>query len=703
MRLSPPIDQVMTPFERFVYPRYNRGAADDYNLPLHDFFVEQCLEENNCRQLLISGARGSGLSASLQWLELWLLEFTKQSSDKPVLVHVEDLLGPEFEKYLDLLESDRGILFVDLSITPHNSIRRAAFQSLLQNGINGDIQSRSMLWSSRVVVACHNDDALLQDFEAIFELERLYLAPWEADEWIELLGSTASLKSQRSQIFGGLQQLLGKHSQLSRPRSACWLLDSALKLPDKKSMSLADLYANILDTLSPELLSFLRELDGDRVSIDRLESALCDKRLSLEDVSCHFELSPMAAQNLQLKLGHFSMNNCAATLPALEPQEHFTSLVLRELGDFFRAGLQLQDIAQDQVPWPINPRTFKFMKEMITDKNRKILREWLLKTDIDECRQSVAASFLWACEETPKVDGSHRLYRFVSAYLDEVDWPGVNLSDAHFHSTDLNRAKLQGSVLMRCRFTGVSAAGAKFDGANLNASKMTICDMFGASFLGASLANAELSDTNIEGARFIGSTLEGTTIEHCRVAGSHFHRCVLRRAKLINLALNKAEVTDCSWASCSLLHCDLSGMNLSEIEAASSDFANCDLSDTSFASGHFALAKFRDCRANEVNFQDANLSGSVFEEVSFHAGSSRSGLLLNKPALEGNMTHYYTENHKDDVWGRPESIRHANFNGANLIGARFINTNLFRVDFRGAKLDPGLRRMARKHEAILDD
>ena len=84
---------------------------------------------------------------------------------------------------------------------------------------------------------------------------------------------------------------------------------------------------------------------------------------------------------------------------------------------------------------------------------------------------------------------------------------------------------------------------------------------------------------------------------------------------------------------------------------------------------------------------------------------SRSGLT---PAttrwhpLYGSQSGFYADDAAAGVWGDPEMVRRADLRGADLRGAVVTRTDLFRVDLRGARLDPALRAMARGMGAFLD-
>jgi uncharacterized protein YjbI with pentapeptide repeats len=150
------------------------------------------------------------------------------------------------------------------------------------------------------------------------------------------------------------------------------------------------------------------------------------------------------------------------------------------------------------------------------------------------------------------------------------------------------------------------------------------------------------------------------------------------------------------------MRCALAAVEIDELDARCATFIHCDLSGTSFRRANLSQAGFEECWANGATFDGADLRDARFVGVDFHGGSSRAGLLIDKPALEGNKTGFYVEGAVDEAWASPESLAHASFRNCDLRGARFAETNLFRVDFRGARLDEVVRGQVVAAGGIVD-
>jgi uncharacterized protein YjbI with pentapeptide repeats len=118
----------------------------------------------------------------------------------------------------------------------------------------------------------------------------------------------------------------------------------------------------------------------------------------------------------------------------------------------------------------------------------------------------------------------------------------------------------------------------------------------------------------------------------------------------------------------------------------------------------------------EANFLGANLRGTVMAKidwagadlhdadlrgVSFHRGSSRSGLVASLIACEGSRTGLYTDDNEDQDIKPVEEIRKANVRGADLYGASIEDVDFYLVDLRDAKYTRDQAKHLRRCRAIL--
>ena len=145
----------------------------------------------------------------------------------------------------------------------------------------------------------------------------------------------------------------------------------------------------------------------------------------------------------------------------------------------------------------------------------------------------------------------------------------------------------------------------------------------------------------------------------------------------------------------------LARLDLDGLAAEGVELERVELTDASLRGATLRASRLWRCRAHGALLDGADLRSTSWSEVSFHVGSTRSGLLLGAPPLEGSRTGFYAEAAADERFA-PDDARAASLRGCDLRGARFVDTSLFRVDLRGARLDPPLREQARRDGALLD-
>ena len=104
----------------------------------------------------------------------------------------------------------------------------------------------------------------------------------------------------------------------------------------------------------------------------------------------------------------------------------------------------------------------------------------------------------------------------------------------------------------------------------------------------------------------------------------------------------------------------------------------------------------------DVEWEGADLGNANLTGASFHAGSTRSGLVASVVPSEGSRTGFYTDDFNDRDYKRPEEIRKANLCGADLRGATIARVDFYLVDLRGARITRESRgKWFRKCGAIL--
>ncbi len=733
----------------FVHPRYLSPDTGDA-IPLDLLIDERVLTPGEPAQIALVGPRGSGLTTALTHVARRIRE--PRSGPRRVPVPLERLLR-EPREAVDLLASGEGVLLIDTSTTPVSPARRRAVHEVFTRGFLEVVGSRDVLRSCRLVIAVpeHAFRGKERWREGLSNAVRVDLAPWSQDELLELLGSSERYREARARVFGGLQGLPPAGPLLRRPLSCRLLVEAALGLAPDEPFTLARLYANLLDSLEPALIELLLELDRDALDVRDLVRLLGRGRLPaalpllielprsvaellsgppdelVERAGRRLQLGEplQLAEALDLVAPHVNVGDLRTQQGAVVKAIPFP-LALPGLHGFLQAGRCAQAVSRGELPeGAVRRRWFPFVPELFGEAAREHLREWLRRPPRRGSRpfnDAAPASLLWAVGETPRFGARAGSLRLRGAILEGVDLSGLDARDSTLDEADLRRATLTGASLWRATLRGARLEGADLRGASLAEAILEGTQCPGADLTEATLAHAELRGVRLSRARLARARAASSTWSDCDLSSADLSEALLdeaklerldltdadlrgaslRRAQLFDLDLARAQLAAAWLAGATLTRCRLQGLALEELNAPGMLLHDCDLSELALRRGVLSRCLFELCQAHGAVFDGADLRRAIFDRVDFQAGSSRAGLLLGKPALEGSMTGFYAEGTTDDAWTPPEATRQASFVGADLRGARFEHTDLFRVDFRGARLDLNLREQAKKAGALLE-
>jgi uncharacterized protein YjbI with pentapeptide repeats len=311
-----------------------------------------------------------------------------------------------------------------------------------------------------------------------------------------------------------------------------------------------------------------------------------------------------------------------------------------------------------------------------------------------------------------------------SAGLENARWAGTDLrgadmSDARLNGADLSGARLDGAKLGgawlgNANLTGASLrkarashatliraclASADAEGANFEAADLTGADLTGANLTAAAFHNADLSDAQfcqaclkfaivlratLEGADFSGADFTGARLSHVCLRDCLLDGAIFREANLLACDLEEIELCTGDFHAAALTGSLLTGSTL-----PGADFSGADLRDTGLA----------DVSWEGVDLRDADLTGA-----SFHAGSTRCGMVGapgTLPASEGTRTGFYTDDLAERDFKPPEEIRKADLRNADLRGAQVLKVDFYLVDLRGARYGRDQERHFKRCGAIL--
>jgi uncharacterized protein YjbI with pentapeptide repeats len=313
--------------------------------------------------------------------------------------------------------------------------------------------------------------------------------------------------------------------------------------------------------------------------------------------------------------------------------------------------------------------------------------------------------------------------RLAGAYLDHVRWPevllpGVDLARADLSRADLRKANLAGAKLSEANLaranlreaslagataSRVNLAGADLAGGDLQGATLDEADLERATLQGADLRAASLNGTKLTGASLGGADLRGARLPGAALEGADFSGADLGGANLRGLTLRDARFAGARFEGADLAEGDLEGMELPEADFRDANLEGALLTGSAMRAARFDGARLRGAGLAEVDWEGASLRGADLRGVSFHLGSTRSGLVGSPIACEGSRTGFYTDDYGEQDFKAPEEIRKANLCHADLRGARIQGVDFYLVDLRHALFDPEHERHLRRCGAILED
>lgn len=258
---------------------------------------------------------------------------------------------------------------------------------------------------------------------------------------------------------------------------------------------------------------------------------------------------------------------------------------------------------------------------------------------------------------------------------------GVNMRKARVQYSDLDESCFDKAILRRCEFYDTSLIDTSFRGADLTAAKFTSCD----------LAGADFEDADFTRAILWGNKITETSFRNARLVEAQLSRSILYIADFEGAVFNDADLN----------YSNMEGMGWDAAQFSGAQLAGVLLTGASFPNACFAGANLSLARMAEINLEGADLRGANLAHVTFHMGSSRSGLVQSTIASEGTRTGFYTDEYNEQHYKSPEVIRKANLRGADLRNAIVKGTDFYLVDLRDSKYTDSQRDHFIRSGAIL--
>jgi uncharacterized protein YjbI with pentapeptide repeats len=304
-----------------------------------------------------------------------------------------------------------------------------------------------------------------------------------------------------------------------------------------------------------------------------------------------------------------------------------------------------------------------------------------------------------------------------SAQFSAADLTGANLAESTLDGSDFSGARLVSAVLRRSNLLRIEAKRTDFCGADLSDVLADHACFDQAQFRNASLEGAGLRTAFFRGADFRGanlrradlrgsifqssSGLEDVAWQRVKLAGADLTGADLRGTMMPAVDLRGAILAGARFELADLSACNLEGIELPGGIFRAADLRGANLTGTIMPGASFRRARLSRSKLGEIEWERADLRGADLRHVSFHMGSSRSGLVFGDPS-EGTRNGFYTDDYYDQSYRPPEEIRVANLRGADLRGAELGGTDFYLVDLREARVTSLQEAYLRRCGAILE-
>ncbi|MBV5259611.1 hypothetical protein FLX56_14415 [Synechococcus moorigangaii CMS01] len=255
--------------------------------------------------------------------------------------------------------------------------------------------------------------------------------------------------------------------------------------------------------------------------------------------------------------------------------------------------------------------------------------------------------------------------------LQGINLQGANLSHANLGGTNLSQAQLTAANL-----TGINGELANFSYANLTAANLSDSCLLNADFSHANLSDANLNQANGHRAIFQGAMLQNIhwcdgNLSEVNGVGANFSGAILNNSNGKKSDFTDSIFTNSQWENAILVDADFSQGNLERMELATSnlsntkfvgarlcgtnlngsavqgnkkypyhqgnvDFSGADLSCATCLETVFLKSNFGNTRLQNTNFDQADLSGSCFQNAVIH-NTSFLGCNLRETDLSGTQ------------------------------------------------------------------
>lgn len=207
---------------------------------------------------------------------------------------------------------------------------------------------------------------------------------------------------------------------------------------------------------------------------------------------------------------------------------------------------------------------------------------------------------------------------FVSAlHISNFSFNGFTLNFANFYSSILENVSLYSSEFYHTIFARTQLLRTTMD-----VSRFDSIDLYNTSFISSTLNNAELVRVCFDSAQLVRTGLSSCTFEDCRISDSDFEECVLTGSTFTSCCISStnfhgSKMRGIVWeAGTEIRSCKFIGADIQKWEwpGGAAELLDCDFSRSTWNSLEIKKGDLRDC-----DFSSAELIKAKFEDTNLSA------------------------------------------------------------------------------------
>ena len=227
-----------------------------------------------------------------------------------------------------------------------------------------------------------------------------------------------------------------------------------------------------------------------------------------------------------------------------------------------------------------------------------------------------------------------------------------------------------------------------------------------------SFVKADLSQANVSGCRFNATDFSGANLSGLKASGVHFENVRMIDADLSDanffnaqfqsVQLRGANISRCKFEKLYAAFLSMENMTAADVDFLDATIPNSDWTGSTMTQCRFQSAEMVGAKMAGINWENCDMRSADMRGVTFHLGTTRSGLVNSPYPSHGTRTGFYTDEFEERYFKSPESIRVASMRGCDLRGANIHHVDFYLVDLRGARYDSSQREQLVSTGAILD-